>query len=698
MAAKYQDRNRTGESPKIRDIEYTAVENRVPPSPPSAGGANVFVLSVDEELVRTVQLAAGEQYPVFIVTEWSEVAAEIEGGRCGIALLDADLIGNRLAKRLVELERYSSRLVTLVAADRNDAQELIGYLSDRKVHRLLIKPPALGITRLLLESAVNRCAQLRDLASQPDPMVIDARPRSARAPAGARWPAWILATALVSLVVGVVVVAEVTRSMWEASPVVSESGAVMVLDAAEQVAAENVEAILIETVPATASTPDPFSDLFARARRAFAEGRLAEPAGDNALDYYLTMLAAEPAHAEALGELANVVDALFTQAEAALLTDSLDLAAAALSSVRQAEPSSARLAFLDTQLERARARAAEAQTAEQTAVTVALPVVTSPPAEAPPPAARAVESQLPSELDSLLSIAAARIQRGQLLQPPGDSAREYIERAASLRPDDQRVRDARAELASAVTAAARVALSSADLQAAVPLLDEARRLGADEESLTILEVEIVVVREQRLRQRHTALFTAALDRLRRGALIEPEQDSALHYFLALKAENSRYPDLSALSRELTEGLAAKVRASLDQRDWSAAESLLDSLMSVDANSPMGPELTRRLENLRLQERYLAVAVPASELRLLNFQPPSYPPDAVRAQIEGWVELEFIVGRDGQPRELAAVHAEPVGRFEEAAIVAVSQYRYAPFELDGNVYDRRVRLRVRFTLQ
>jgi len=48
--------------------------------------------------------------------------------------------------------------------------------------------------------------------------------------------------------------------------------------------------------------------------------------------------------------------------------------------------------------------------------------------------------------------------------------------------------------------------------------------------------------------------------------------------------------------------------------------------------------------------------------------------------------------------MVVVGAEPAGRFEQAASAAVAEYRYAPFRRDGQVYDRRVRLRVRFRLQ
>ena len=130
-----------------------------------------------------------------------------------------------------------------------------------------------------------------------------------------------------------------------------------------------------------------------------------------------------------------------------------------------------------------------------------------------------------------------------------------------------------------------------------------------------------------------------------------------------------------------------------------ADAALESLRRV-----AGPEdtalrqLSQELQTARLQAQYLSEAVPASELDLVSYKPPTYPPEAQRLQIEGWVELEFIVGRDGVPRQLVAVAAEPPGRFEQPAIAAVSDYRYAPFVRDGEAFERRVRLRITFTLK
>ena len=101
---------------------------------------------------------------------------------------------------------------------------------------------------------------------------------------------------------------------------------------------------------------------------------------------------------------------------------------------------------------------------------------------------------------------------------------------------------------------------------------------------------------------------------------------------------------------------------------------------------------------RLQAEYLATPGRATELELVGSAPVVYPPDALERAVEGWVDLDFVVDRNGQPQNVAVTQSAPPGRFDAAARAAVEQYRYVPFERDGRVYERRVRLRVRFDIQ
>ena len=63
--------------------------------------------------------------------------------------------------------------------------------------------------------------------------------------------------------------------------------------------------------------------------------------------------------------------------------------------------------------------------------------------------------------------------------------------------------------------------------------------------------------------------------------------------------------------------------------------------------------------------------------LIQEVPPVYPEKARQAGVEGRVIIEFLIDRDGVPRQLQVVEAPPGGWFEEAALEAVAQWRYRP---------------------
>ena len=691
MAAKYEDQSIGGApaaSPRGRDSRPVVTADggllgdTLPPQPLkellSAGGANLFVLSADAELIDTVQRAGGEQYPVFPVQQWHELEAAIFAGRCGIALLDTDLVGAKLVDHITALEAHASRVVTLVAADRGVAQELMGYLSDRRIHRLLIKPAALGITKLLVESAVNRCLQLRDLAAGSDGLDVLGRGRDSKR--ARRWPRVAFGTLVA---IGVVAVA---AWLWRPSLFGDRATEPAQLSPAAPTAAASDRNVAGES-------NERFAELLNRGAQAFDAGHLATPTGDNALDYYLTILSMEPGESTARARLSAVVDALFAQAESALLANSLDDAGTALAGVRRADASSSRLAFLEAQLERARAARAAASAAPKPA-TAARDVASSAGSARSAPAAPA---PTPTELDSLLVIATARIARGQLLDPAGDSAFEYLRRATGLNSNDARVVRGRAALAAALLDAARVAIGKHNLDDAGRLMAAAKDLGASAEALTAVELELASVAQAAAERRHAEWLATASSRLRAGALTEPAGDSALDYLRKIQTEAPNALGLSEAWDEWLAAQSARARQAIAARSWVTAEAALTAMAAVPRGAVAVGPLREQLETERLQTQYLAAAAPASELNLLEAPPAAYPPDALRLNIQGWVELEFVVDGTGHPKNIVLVAAEPTGRFDQAALAAVAKYRYAPFERGGHVYERRVRLRVRFAL-
>src|SRR5690606_28274975 len=151
-------------------------------------------------------------------------------------------------------------------------------------------------------------------------VVVDDRRGARTSAAGGRLPSWLLATGLVSLLLGVLLTFGLTYSVWRGepepgrpaargpaptqrpdevtAPEIAASATLPVSGAGENgpqagsppAGAGSPQAPPGAGEPAAPPQPDRFADLMQRAERAFAEGRLAEPPGDNALDYYLTIL------------------------------------------------------------------------------------------------------------------------------------------------------------------------------------------------------------------------------------------------------------------------------------------------------------------------------------------------------------------------------------------------------------------------
>lgn len=92
-----------------------------------------------------------------------------------------------------------------------------------------------------------------------------------------------------------------------------------------------------------------------------------------------------------------------------------------------------------------------------------------------------------------------------------------------------------------------------------------------------------------------------------------------------------------------------------------------------------------------------VIVPAAGVsvaaKLVSAMVAAYPPGARADEVEGNVDLEIVVDRDG--RVIEARVARPAGHgFDDAALAAVRRYRFSPAQRDG----RAVRVRMPWSVQ
>ncbi len=640
-----------------------SLEATLPPTPLrdllAADGAAVYVCSADAALTQVAQEAAGEHFPVLPVEDWPALLRALRsGGR--IVLLDADAAPGGIEKGLRELERLPVAPIVLVAATRGASQRLMGLLSEGKIHRLLIKPAAAGITRLLLESAVTRYLQLRDVGGwRALPVEIEDEPfeaprmrrRRSKALGLGGWPTWTAA--------GIVVAAAVAAALLASGVGGPESAVGRWLGRS--------------AVQGRAPAPPESAGVAAQASSA------SRASADAPAPARLPAVAPPVTHAPREAPPARPVSAETPPPVAA--------AASAL-------PGTAPEAESATAPPRDSARAPEAARAPNPvpeAAPASNPAPASIPAPAPPAAAA---SQGPSDLTTDLALARARLAAGQLLAPADDSAEGYYRAAAAARPDDPSVLKLRLDLAAALVGAVRVALDGDDIDRASKLADEAFRLGADQETLAELQADLRAAQAQRVQQARAAMLATANERLAAGRVVAPADDSALHYLGALQQQDPAFPGLPAAWAAARTAVTSGVKAALEKGDWMTAQAWTSALAKVDPD----PKAVRALQHATRVVRYLAVPAAPGELRLVESAPLEYPPVARRRGIDGWVELRFVVGLDGRPRDVQVVEASPKGIFDKAALAAVSRQRYAPYVEDGVTYERLANLRVQFRLE
>jgi protein TonB len=78
--------------------------------------------------------------------------------------------------------------------------------------------------------------------------------------------------------------------------------------------------------------------------------------------------------------------------------------------------------------------------------------------------------------------------------------------------------------------------------------------------------------------------------------------------------------------------------------------------------------------------------------------PDYPPRALSRGLEGWVQVQFTITPTGTVKDAVVVNAEPKNIFDDAALKAISRWRYNP-RVDGGVAVERVGVQtiIRFQL-
>ena len=560
----------------------------------------------------------------------------------------------RLARRRVRRRAaaYADRLVTLVAADRAAAQDYVGFLSDGRIHRLLIKPPAVGATRLLIESATARRLQLRE-----EPANDDAPDGDRGGPSRFlkwRWPAAAGAASVALLA---------TRDRRPRG-----SGGGTASRAEQRLDRDDRRRCCRRRRPCRR----PRTSLPTTARRPRSRVRKAVSPSPSATTPSIIISRFSRWHPRTRRRAAAFRPSSTRLFDARRRSAARRLARrprpAALDHVRRVDPASSRLAFLDAQLARALAALAASPSA--------------------PANAAASPAALPTELDSVLSLATARLRRGQLLSPAGDSARAYLDRARELESHRSARRSAANGPRRGVDrgGASRVRFRRRGGHES----RRAKRGGSapsprcSPRSSAMLAAARAQRRAARLAER---LETARAPRAERRIVRAGRRQRARSSHAACRRMRPISPGLPRRGKRFGKQACSPSKAPRQGRVGGGRCAARRARASAGRRSRGGAARGRARGAAGCRRRFLATAVPASELRVQSVGAGRLSAGRLSARgIEGWVELEYVVDRTGRPRNLVVVQASPTGRFDAAALAAVAQYRYVPFER------RRPRLR------
>jgi TonB family protein len=365
------------------------------------------------------------------------------------------------------------------------------------------------------------------------------------------------------------------------------------------------------------------------------------------------------------------------RAENALLEDRLDEAATAIEAARKAGVESGRIFFLTAQLAKARdqQKAALAQSRQK-----------------PAPAARPDVDRAAQ----LASLAQQRIDEQHLIDPDGDSASYYVSEALRVNPASEPALAAQQALALGLLGSAKSAIDRRDFARAEVIIAAASGVAAAA-NVEHLQQMLAAARHQAEADTADQLLKSAQERLQQDRLVEPANDNAKFYLQSLRTLDATHAGLAAATQDLGARLVAKARRALGSQQYDAARGWLDEAASVGYSSPDALAARQELDASLAGQRFMADVVNANELTLVKSVAPVYPSNAEKAAIEGWVELDFTVSETGGVTAVSVRAANPSAVFEQAAIAALSQWRYKPMLHDGQPAAQRARIRIRFAL-
>jgi TonB family protein len=651
---------------------------------PAQPVADVTVLTAHDDFLLELGEALSGQAAVHPVDSLEAALAGVAGGkRTQVLVIDARGV-EHVPAAVTQAHARHPHLPVLVFADSELQKQLAGLRKDQQF-AVLSTPIDPVKARSVLERAITAAVTARASVAAPAPEAAFEAPQVMQpfVPAPAEAGGGAGKSPLVLVGAATLLLAALSAAgYW----FFHGSTSPPVRGAAPAVAAPVAETSLLK---------GKVDDLLEKGRLAMHERRFAEPNGDNALLYYRSALAADPANAEARDGLTRVASALVAHFDEALTGARFEEAAVTLANFKVAAPDDPRTnpleqrlyageiarALADGNIDRAGAYLRQAQQS---------------PALSPDLLGRwraeIARHQEETRIQQLSSLLEDRIRDGRLIEGD-DSAKAYLGQLSGTAAGSPATEHATHELINAELRRAREASLAKNNADAERWLAEARALGLKPAELAAFQKDLSGARQKAAASESEHTLELARARVQDGRLTDPAQDSAAYYLTQLQTSDPANAGLADTSHALAKALLERARSEV------LAGKPADADLAQARQWGADPADIQAVQQLALPKVAAAIdpAMLADSLKRTRTVSPDYPPDALVRRLTGSVTLQFTVDKRGVTRDVRVVEATSPGVFDQAAITAVRSWRYQPMLVNGSAVEVPVTTRVRFEL-
>jgi protein TonB len=245
------------------------------------------------------------------------------------------------------------------------------------------------------------------------------------------------------------------------------------------------------------------------------------------------------------------------------------------------------------------------------------------------------------------------------LAPAGNNAFEFYLRVLQKQPGNQVASDALRETFPFAASAAEQTINQRNFDEAQREIDLLAKADPTNFTLTILRSKLDAQRK-------------TLDQEQQKLLDQQHQQQ----LAAQKAAADK-----AAAEKLAQEQAAALAAQQKQQALAAQQAQQAAATEQSSAESAAPASTGETRDAILT-------------RQVN---PRYPTAAQRSGIEGWVEVDFTVGADGEVEGAKVAQAQPRHVFDRSALEAVNRWKFEPAMLNGKPVTSRLRRRIVFKL-